>query len=704
MKWFDNMRGGNPKADTSDIPSELPILPLRNAVLYPGAIIPLSVGRPKSVQLVEDALKGDRIIGLVAQRSPTTDDPLWTDVYSYGTAARIIKTFKVNEDTENLVVQGIVRFKILDGLQLDPYHKARIEALPDSVGAPAEVEALVRAIKGLASQAIDMSPNIPDEAAQIIENVDDANYLCYLIAGNINIDVAKRQEILEIVDLPARLQTIHELLQNEVQVLGLSQKIQSNVKSEMDKNQREYYLREQMKAIRRELGDIDDKGDELEELRDQLEKKAMPQEARDAAMAEFKRLQRMPPASGEYTVSRTYLDWFLDLPWEESTEDNIDLKGAEVILDEDHYGLDKIKKRVLEYLAVRKLNPSLKGPILCFVGPPGVGKTSLGKSIARSLGRNFQRISLGGVRDEAEIRGHRRTYVGALPGKIIQSLKKSGSNNPVFMLDEIDKLGADYRGDPSSALLEVLDPAQNDTFSDHYLDVPFDLSKVMFIATANQLDSIPHALLDRMEVIELSGYTEEEKLHIASTYLVPRQLKENALTPELCEFTQESLQEIVHHYTREAGLRNFEREIGSVCRGVARKVATECDGDLSKTEGIEKTVITPEMIDGYLGPKKVDLDAAERIYTSGIATGLAWTPVGGDILFIEATMMPGKGELKLTGQLGDVMKESAVTALSYIRANADKLGIGDDTFSKNDIHIHIPAGAIKKDGPSAGVT
>ncbi|MEW6775453.1 MAG: endopeptidase La [Bdellovibrionota bacterium] len=710
MRIFDNPKGPTGKGEIPRIPDELAILPLRNAVLYPGAIIPLSVGRPKSIQLVEQALKGDKIIGLVAQRSPTIDDPVWTDVYQIGTAAKIIKTFKVNDETENLVVQGLVRFKVVAGLQLTPYHRARVEQIPDRSETSPEIEAMVRNIKMLAAKAIEMSPNIPDEAAQIVENVDDPNYLCYLIAGNINIDLTKRQEILEIADSTARLQKVLEYLQKEVQVLGLSQKIQSNVRNEMDKNQREYYLREQLKAIRRELGEVDDKGDELEEIKERIEKKAMPEEVKEAALAEWKRLSRMQPASGEYTVSRTYLDWILDMPWLDSTDDRLDIMDAEKILEEDHYGLDKVKKRVLEYLAVRKLNPEIKGPILCFVGPPGVGKTSLGKSIARSLGRKFVRVSLGGVRDEAEIRGHRRTYVGALPGKVVQGIKKAGSNNPVFMLDEVDKLGQDFRGDPSSALLEVLDPEQNNSFQDHYLDLPFDLSRVVFVATANQLDPIPAPLRDRMEIIEIPGYTQEEKLQIAKTYIVPRQLKEHALKAEQCVFEDGALLEIIGHYTREAGLRNFEREVASVCRAVARKIASAAERKEMATDGgvPDQTqqifLIKAEDIKSYLGPKKFFLDAAERIMASGIATGLAWTPTGGDILFIEATLMPGKGDLKLTGQLGDVMKESAVAALSFVRANASKLGIPDDTFQKYDIHVHVPAGAIPKDGPSAGVT
>ncbi|MCW5829673.1 MAG: endopeptidase La [Deltaproteobacteria bacterium] len=701
MKIFDQYFKSQGKLDPNSIPSEIPILPLRNSVLYPGAYIPLSVGRKKSVTLVEDALKKDKIIGVITQRSPMTEDPLWTDVYAYGTAAKIVKTFKVNQDTENLVVEGLVRFKIVEGLRTEPYHFARIEVIPDTVpqGYEAHIQAVVRNLKQAAQKAIELSPNIPDEAGQVIENVEDPNYLAYLIAGHINIAIDKRQEILETVDLMTRLQKVMTLLQNEVHVLELTQKINFEVRSEMDKNQREYYLREQLKAIRKELGESDDRADEMDELRAKIEKAGMPEDARTAADNELKRLSRMSPASSEYTVSRTYLDWLIDMPWSVTTKDTLEIKAAETILNEDHYGLDKVKRRILEYLAVRKLKPDMKGPILCLVGPPGVGKTSLGKSIARALDRKFVRMSLGGVRDEAEIRGHRRTYVGALPGKVVQGIKRAGSNNPVFILDEVDKVGADFRGDPSSALLEVLDPEQNNSFQDHYLDVPFDLSKVFFIATANQLDPIPAPLRDRMEVIEIPGYTSEEKLQIAKKYIVPRQMENHALTAGMLEITDDAINEVIHSYTREAGLRNFEREIASVCRAVAKEVASREEGAPS-----EKITVTPAELSKYLGQKKFTLDTAERLSTSGVATGLAWTPVGGDILFIEATIMSGKGNLQLTGQLGDVMKESAHAALSFVRANAARLGITEEVFQKNDIHIHVPAGAIPKDGPSAGVT
>ncbi len=701
MKIFDQYFKSQGKMDPNSIPSEIPILPLRNSVLYPGAYIPLSVGRKKSVNLVEDALKKDKIIGVVTQRSPMTEDPLWTDVYGYGTAAKIVKTFKVNQDTENLVVEGLVRFKIVEGLRTEPYHFARIEVIPDSIpqGVESHIQAIVRNLKTQAQRAIELSPNIPDEAGQVIENVEDPNYLAYLIAGHINIAIDKRQEILETVDLMTRLQKVMTLLQNEVHVLELTQKINFEVRSEMDKNQREYYLREQLKAIRKELGETDDRSDEMDELRAKIEKANMPEDAKTAADNELKRLSRMSPASSEYTVSRTYLDWLVDMPWSITTKDTLEIKKAEAILNEDHYGLDKVKKRILEYLAVRKLKPDMKGPILCLVGPPGVGKTSLGKSVARALERKFVRMSLGGVRDEAEIRGHRRTYVGALPGKVVQGIKRAGSNNPVFILDEVDKIGSDFRGDPSSALLEVLDPEQNNSFQDHYLDVHFDLSKVFFIATANQLDPIPAPLRDRMEVIEIPGYTAEEKLQIAKKYLVPRQLENHALQPGMIEITEDAINDIIHSYTREAGLRNFERELASVCRAVAKEVASREEGAPS-----EKIVVSSKELHKYLGQKKFILDTAERLATSGVATGLAWTPVGGDILFIEATIMTGKGGLQLTGQLGDVMKESAQAALSFVRANASKLGIPDEVFQKNDLHIHVPAGAIQKDGPSAGVT
>ncbi len=702
MGLFDSFTGTKGKRDEVNVPNQLMILPLRNSVLFPGAVIPLSVGRQKSLRLVEEAMGGDKIIGVVAQQEASVDDPEWREMFEVGTAAKILKAFKMNDGAQNLVVQGLSRFRLVDKITRDPYHLATIETVQDKVVDTPEVNALYRNLKHLSHRAIELSPNIPDEANAIVNNIEDPNYLVYLVVANLNIEVSQRQAVLETYDTKKRIEMAIDLLTTELQVLELSHKIQSNVKSEMDKNQREYYLREQMKAIRKELGDSDDRTEEIEELRAKIEEAGMPEEARKAADHELDRLTKMPPASAEYTVSRTYLDWLVDVPWSKSTEDKLNIREAEEILEEDHYGLKKVKQRILEFLAVRKLKEDIKGPILCFVGPPGVGKTSLGRSIARAMGRKFIRVSLGGIRDEAEIRGHRRTYVGALPGKVIQSLKKVGSNNPVFMLDEIDKLGSDFRGDPSSALLEVLDPEQNDTFVDHYLDLQFDLSKVLFIGTANILEPIPPALKDRMEVIELPGYTEEEKLEIAKKYLVPRQVDEHGLSKDRIEFPDKSLDILINSYTREAGLRNLEREIAAICRAVAKDVAIAQDE--AEKPGEKKVEVNKEEIRERLGHEKFQFDVKERISRSGIATGLAWTPTGGDILFIEATSMRGKGELRLTGQLGDVMKESATAALSFIRANAAELGIDEEFFEKRDIHIHVPAGATPKDGPSAGVT
>jgi ATP-dependent Lon protease len=549
-------------------------------------------------------------------------------------------------------------------------------------------------IKGLFQKAVDIAPHLPNEVAVIVMNLDDPATLADLIASNLNISAAEKQEVLELLEIKARLEKVYQLLNKEFQILELGSKIQSQLKSEMDKTQRDYYLREQLKAIQKELGETDEHTVEIEELRQKIKEVRMPEEIEKEANKELDRLERIPPAAAEYTVARTYLDWLIDIPWSKSTEDNLDIAVAQQVLDEDHYNLEKVKKRILEYLAVRKLKSDMKGPILCFVGPPGTGKTSLGKSIARALGRKFIRISLGGVRDEAEIRGHRRTYVGALPGRIIQGIRKCGSNNPVFMLDEVDKLVMDFHGDPSSALLEVLDPEQNFSFSDHYLEVPFDLSKVMFITTANFLDPVPPALKDRMEVLDLLGYIEDEKLMIAKKYLVPRQMEAHGLTNGMIAFTDESIRKIIQDYTREAGLRNLEREIASICRAVAKEVAEGKD---------QKVTVAPEMIHSFLGPIKFRPEVAERTSEPGVATGLAWTPTGGDIIFIEATKMKGRQNLLLTGQLGDVMKESAQAALSYVRSKAIELGIPEDFFDSNDIHLHVPAGAIPKDGPSAGV-
>lgn len=676
------------------IPQVLPILPLRNTVIFPGQILPLSVGREKSVRIVEEAMRGNKLIVLVAQRDPKTDDPTPDDLYRWGSIGLIVKVFKMPDGTQSVMVQGLLRAKVLEYTQTDPYLKALVQAHADRQAEGVEVEALMVNLKGLFQKVAELAPYLSPEHAILVANTDDPGRLADVITWNLNIPTSEKQSVLEIVDVRERLERVTVLLTKELQVLELSSKIQSEVQGEISKSQREYYLREQLKAIKRELGEEDERTAEVNELRKRIEEAKMPDEVRDVALKELDRLAKMPPAAAEYTVSRTYLDWLIELPWNKFTEDNLDVPAAEKVLDEDHYDLEKVKKRILEYLAVRKLKNDMRGPILCFVGPPGVGKTSLGKSIARALGRKFVRMSLGGVRDEAEIRGHRRTYIGALPGRIIQGIKKAGSSNPVFMLDEIDKVGMDFRGDPSAALLEVLDPEQNYSFSDHYLEVAYDLSKVLFIATANLADPIPPALRDRMEILELPGYTDEDKLHIAQRFLIPRQLDEHGLTAEQLQFEPEAIQHIINSYTREAGVRNLEREIASVCRGVAREIVE------GKTTS---KVITKDDIFTYLGPIKFFSEVAERTSRPGVATGLAWTPSGGDILFIEATRMPGKGSMTLTGQLGDVMKESAQIALSYVRSKAEELKIPGEFFDKTDIHVHVPAGAIPKDGPSAGV-
>ncbi len=684
------------KREKRNIPKFLPILPLRGTVLFPELVLPIMVGRKKSVKLIDDAMEGERVIGVVAQHNPEDEDPGPDELYQIGVAAQLLRVVRELDGTQRVIVQGLERIKVKRFLQSDPYFVAEVEVLP----APRyevsdlEVEALVRNIRQLFQKAVELAPYLSNELKNAVMAVKDPSVVADLIAANLNIKVQEKQEVLELLDLKERLNKVHFILSREVQILELGNKIQSQVKEDIDRAQREYYLREQLKAIKRELGELDDHAQEIKELKEKIEKAQMPEEARKAAEKELERLSKMPPASAEYTVARTYLDWLIELPWARSTEDNLDIGHARKILDEDHYDLEKVKKRILEYLAVRKLKNDMKGPILCFVGPPGVGKTSLGKSIARAMGRKFVRISLGGIRDEAEIRGHRRTYVGALPGKIIQGIKRAGVNNPVFMLDEVDKIGIDFRGDPAAALLEVLDPEQNHAFSDHYIDVPFDLSRVLFIATANVLDTIPPALKDRMEVLELPGYTDDEKLMIAKNHLIPKQLKEHGLTEDDLEFQDDAILKIINSYTREAGVRNLEREIAAVCRAVAKEVA----------EGKrEKVVVREDNIHKFLGPEKFYPEVAERITTPGIATGLAWTPTGGDIIFIEATRMKGRKGLILTGHLGEVMKESAQAALSYVRSKAKDFGIDEDFYSKSDIHIHVPAGAIPKDGPSAGV-
>jgi ATP-dependent Lon protease len=592
-------------------------------------------------------------------------------------------------------VQGQSRIRIKEYTKTTPYLKAKIDIIKEEYEKEVEIEALMVSIKNLFQRAVELSPNIPSEVGILVMNMNDPVTLADLIASNFNISVEEKQEILEILNIKKRLEKVVTILNKELQVLELGSKIQDELKKEMDKNQREYYLREQLKAIQRELGEEDERTVEVTELKEKIKNAKMTEEVHQVATKELDRLSKMPPAAAEYTVSRTYLDWLIELPWSIATDDNLDIDEAQKVLDEDHYNLEKVKKRILEYLAVRKLKADMKGPILCFVGPPGTGKTSLGKSIARALGRKFIRMSLGGVRDEAEIRGHRRTYVGALPGRIIQGIKKAGSHNPVFMLDEIDKLGMDFRGDPSSALLEVLDPEQNFSFSDNYLEVPFDLSNVMFITTANILDTIPPALRDRMEILDLSGYTEEEKLMITKRYLVPRQLEAHGLNTEKLKFDDGAIRAIISDYTREAGLRNLEREVAAICRGVAKEWAQ------GKTKMVK---VTKKMLKSFLGPMKFFSEIAERTSVPGVATGLAWTPTGGDIIFVEATKMKGNKSLTLTGLLGDVMKESAQAALSYIRSKAKELDIPEDFFDKIDIHLHVPAGAIPKDGPSAGIT
>ena len=673
---------------------DLPVLPLKEVVLYPKMVLPLMVGDKNSIRLIDDALVKDKTIAMVAIKEGEVEEVKPETLFGIGTSAVILKMVKISEDLVRLLVQGVNRIQIEGYVQTTPYLRANATVLEDKGKRNMEIDALIVSIKGLFQKALELAPHLPSEVGVIVMNIDDPSTLADLIASNLNITVVEKQGVLEALDIKARLEKVYQLLNKEFQILELGSKIQNQLKSEMDKTQRDYYLREQLKAIQKELGETDERTVEIEELRQKIKEVKMTGEVEKEANKELDRLARIPPAAAEYTVARTYIDWLIEIPWSKSTEDNLDISVAQKVLDEDHYDLEKVKKRILEYLAVRKLKSDMKGPILCFVGPPGTGKTSLGKSIARALGRKFIRISLGGIRDEAEIRGHRRTYVGALPGRIIQGIRKCGFKNPVFMLDEVDKLGMDFRGDPSSALLEVLDPEQNYSFSDHYLEVPFDLSRVMFITTANILDPIPPALKDRMEVLDLTGYTDDEKLVITRKYLIPRQVEAHGLKAEKISFTDEAIRKIIQDYTREAGLRNLEREIASVCRAIAKEVA----------EGRDQMVsVVPEMIHSFLGATRFHPEVAERISEPGVSTGLAWTPTGGDIIFIEATKMRGKQSLILTGQLGDVMKESAQAALSYVRSKALELGIPEDFFSNFDIHLHVPAGAIPKDGPSAGV-
>jgi ATP-dependent Lon protease len=680
---------------TSSVPETLPILALKNTVLFPGVVLPITVGRDASLKLVKDAFAGDKLIGVLAQRSSEIEDPDPKDLFDVGTVATILKLIKMPDGSKSIVIQGKRRFEIDAFVQEEPYFRARVQPINERLAQSAEIElqALIRSVKELAIQIVAMSPNLPSEAAYAIENIDSPAFLIHFIASNLQVDVEDKQELLKTISLVDRANLVMEHLNREIQVLQLSEEIRSRVKTDVDQQQREYLLRQQMKAIQEELGEGDGPA-EVDQLRERAEEKKLPEHARETVMKEIKKLARINPAAPDYAVTRNYVDWILDLPWQEYSEDHLDIKNAEVILDEDHYGLEKVKKRILEYLAVLKLKGDMKAPILCFYGPPGVGKTSLGKSIARALGREFVRMSLGGVRDEAEIRGHRRTYVGALPGRILQGLKKAGTANPVFMLDEVDKLGADFRGDPSSALLEVLDPEQNNNFNDHYLEIDYDLSKILFIATANYLEMIPAPLRDRMELIEITGYTQDEKHAIAKQYLVPRQTERNGLKPEQFSLSDEALSLMIDGYTRESGVRQLERTIGAVARGVAKKIAVD---------EVETETVQADEIEAYLGARKYFSDVAERTEVPGVATGLAWTPVGGDILFIEASVSRGSGRLILTGQLGEVMKESAQAALSYVKSQAEELGIPQDAFRYWDLHVHIPAGAIPKDGPSAGV-
>jgi ATP-dependent Lon protease len=687
------------RARTGPLPAALPVLPLKDAVAYPDTLTPLAVGQERSMKLVDDVLGGERTLVLVASRDPELEEPGPDQLYDIGVVGVVARMLKVPDGTMRILVQATERVRIGDFVTEKPYLVARIEQLPDVIEPSRELEALTRNVQRTFTEIIEEIPYLPEELQLAVTNIEDPSALAHLIAGSLRIPTGEKQELLEEVDVAKRLRRLSEILARELEVIRIGSEIQSEVESGIEKGQREYYLREQLRAIQRELGEEDETQAEVNELRERIEAASLPEGARKAADRELGRLEKLPPAAAEYGVIRTYLEWLVELPWSARTEDDLDLGHAREILDADHYDLEKVKDRILEYLAVRSLNPESHGPILCFAGPPGVGKTSLGKSISRALGREFERISVGGVRDEAEIRGHRRTYVGAMPGTIIRALRDAGSRNPVFMIDEIDKMGADFRGDPSSAMLEVLDPAQNDAFRDHYLDLPFDLSEVLFIATANNLETIPGPLLDRMEVIQLAGYTTDEKLHIAKRYLVPRQLAENGLRGSGIRFADAALKAIIDEYTREAGVRSLEREIGTICRKIAREIAE------SKAKKPASKAVSAKRARELLGRRRFFSEAKRRTKDPGVATGLAWTPVGGEVLFIEATAMPGSGRLTITGQLGDVMRESAQAALSWVRGHSGALNpdLADDWFAEHDIHVHVPAGAVPKDGPSAGV-
>ncbi|HKP89181.1 MAG TPA: endopeptidase La [Thermoleophilaceae bacterium] len=689
---------GAKPAPEPELPDGLPVLPLRETVPFPGTLIPLAVGQERSVKLVNDVLGGERMLAMVASRDPENENPGPEDLYDVGVAGTVARMLKVPDGTLRILVQGGPRVRLRDYVAREPYLVARIEEEPDVEEDTPEIEALARNVQTTFAGIVQQVPYLPEELQIAVANVDDPGELSYMIAGALRIKTEERQELLEERNLAKRLRRLSEILARETELISIGSRIQSQVQSEMEKGQREYFLRQQLKAIQEELGETDEQAAEANELRDRVEGAELPEHVRKQAERELQRFERLPPQSAEHGVIRTYLEWIIELPWAAASEDKLDLVAAREQLDRDHYDIEKVKDRILEFLAVRKLKPDARSGILCFVGPPGVGKTSLGRSIAAAMGREFERISVGGVRDESEIRGHRRTYVGAIPGTIIRALRDAGVNNPVLMIDEIDKMGADFRGDPSSAMLEVLDPEQNTSFRDHYLDVPFDLSNVFFITTANLLDPIPAPLRDRMEVIQLAGYTEEEKLEIAKRYLVPRQIERNGLTPGKIEFTDDALALIIEGYTREAGVRNLEREIGAVCRKVAREYA---EGRRTR-----KRTVRAKQVTEYLGKRRFLPEAGRRTDHPGVATGLAWTPVGGDVLYVEATSYPGDGRLQITGQLGEVMKESAATALSWVRGNVWRwdADVPEDWFRTNDIHVHVPAGAVPKDGPSAGVT
>lgn len=688
----------NPRPEeTIPIPDVLPAVALKDVVLFPYVMIQLSIGRPRSVAAVDVAAASDRLFLVLTQKDPTQENPSPDDLYQVGTVVAITRMVKLPDGSMRILVQGVSRARVEYFVEEDPFFRVRITRLdePPTDHNDLEVEAFIRTIRDNLEKVAELGKQISPEVMLIAAQLEDGARLADLVASNLNLKPADAQKVLEAMDLKARLRTVNEFLEHEIALLEVQRQIASQVQGEMDKTQREYMLRQQLKQIQKQLGETDDVEAEIARYQEMMSQKKLSDEARQEAEKQLRRLRITSPESAEASVIRTYLDWLLGLPWGIYSEDNLDLENAREVLDQDHYDLEKIKQRIIEFLAVRKLKPEGKGPILCFVGPPGVGKTSLGRSIARALGRKFVRISLGGVHDEAEIRGHRRTYVGALPGRIIQGINQAGTANPVFMLDEIDKIGADFRGDPSAALLEVLDPEQNSTFRDHYLDVAFDLSRVLFIATANVTETIHPAFLDRMEVLRLSGYTEEEKLHIAFRHLIPKQIVENGLSPEAIVFTKKGVQFLINRYTREAGLRNLEREIGAICRKVATKIAQ------GKPVHVR---VTPKQVEKFLGPVKYLPETQLREHQVGVATGLAWTPVGGDILHVEALALPGKGELRLTGHLGEVMKESAQAAASYLRANAASLGIPGEFFENHSFHVHVPAGAIPKDGPSAGIT